>query len=199
MPSIHHLRSSDYRVMPWKNGGGTTTELLIDPPGASLDTGFQWRLSMADVGVSGPFSRFAGYDRTLLLLEGRGMELDFGECGGACLDQLLTPVSFSGDWETSGALLDGPCRDFNVITERSSWRHRLEVLKPGLEAVPLPQAVVLLVFCVRGCVRLEPFGETLGESDLLRVDQENRNPKVLVAGHPGSVLLAIGLDPISVS
>ena len=26
------LRSTDYRVMPWRNGGGTTTELVVDSP-----------------------------------------------------------------------------------------------------------------------------------------------------------------------
>ncbi|TIV74879.1 MAG: HutD family protein, partial [Mesorhizobium sp.] len=28
------LRAADYRVMPWKNGGGTTTEIAVSPDGA---------------------------------------------------------------------------------------------------------------------------------------------------------------------
>ena len=47
------LKPSDYRAMPWKNGGGITTELLIEPEGATLESGFQWRLSMADVRTDG--------------------------------------------------------------------------------------------------------------------------------------------------
>jgi len=34
---LRRLRPGDFRVMTWKNGLGTTTELAVDPPGASLD------------------------------------------------------------------------------------------------------------------------------------------------------------------
>ena len=63
--------SSDLVRVPWKNGGGTTAEVAVHPPGAGLDD-FDWRISMADVAVDGPFSRFPGVDRTLVLAEGRG-------------------------------------------------------------------------------------------------------------------------------
>lgn len=46
------------RRMPWKNGGGITTEIAIAPPGATLDA-FDWRISTARVEAAGPFSRFA--------------------------------------------------------------------------------------------------------------------------------------------
>ena len=39
-----------------KNGFGTTTEIAIDPPGAGVGGRFRWRLSIADVERSGPFS-----------------------------------------------------------------------------------------------------------------------------------------------
>ena len=58
------LRAPDYRVMPWKNGGGTTTEVAVSPEGAGLDH-FDWRISMARVEQDGPFSTFPGIDRTL--------------------------------------------------------------------------------------------------------------------------------------
>ena len=50
---------------PWKNGGGCTTEIAIAPPGASLDA-FEWRISLATIAASGPFSAFPGVDRTLV-------------------------------------------------------------------------------------------------------------------------------------
>ncbi|WP_171524369.1 HutD family protein, partial [Acinetobacter baumannii] len=49
---MHVIRSRDYRRMPWKNGGGETTEIIVQPTGASLDD-FDWRFSMARVGSSG--------------------------------------------------------------------------------------------------------------------------------------------------
>ena len=40
------IRFAGCKVTPWKNGGGVTTELATDPPGAALDA-FNWRLSLA--------------------------------------------------------------------------------------------------------------------------------------------------------
>ncbi|TIN81446.1 MAG: HutD family protein, partial [Mesorhizobium sp.] len=69
------LRAAEYRSMPWKNGGGVTTEIAVSPSGAGLDD-FDWRVSMARVELSGPFSQFAGIDRTLAVLEGEGIVLE---------------------------------------------------------------------------------------------------------------------------
>ncbi len=68
------LSPADYRRMPWKNGGGHTTEIAAFPAGAGLAS-FVWRVSIADVLQDGPFSPFPGIDRTLVLLEGEGMRL----------------------------------------------------------------------------------------------------------------------------
>ena len=68
------LGPDTFRAMPWRNGLGTTIELLKqDLPDGD---GFAWRLSMADVTTDGEFSNFSGYDRTLLLLDGNGLMLD---------------------------------------------------------------------------------------------------------------------------
>ena len=59
---------------PWKNGGGVTRQIAIDPPGSGLDD-FGWRLSTAEVAQDGPFSRFDGVDRQLHILAGEGLDL----------------------------------------------------------------------------------------------------------------------------
>lgn len=69
------IRSTDLVRVPWKNGGGTTAEVAVHPPGTGFDA-FDWRISMADVAADGPFSRFPGVDRTLVLAEGRDLVLD---------------------------------------------------------------------------------------------------------------------------
>ena len=71
------LSPADYRRMPWKNGGGHTTEIAAEPPGAGTAS-FVWRVSVADIAQDGPFSAFPGIDRTLVLLSGRGMRLGDG-------------------------------------------------------------------------------------------------------------------------
>src|SRR4051812_9694313 len=99
--------------MPWKNGLGATTELAVYPAGADLD-GFTWRLSIADLGASGPFSTFAGYDRILVQIEGAPMTLSHEGRGEHRL-RLLTPYRFAGELVTHGALEAPPVRDFNVM------------------------------------------------------------------------------------
>lgn len=74
------LRWSEYRSMPWKNGGGTTREVTsgtVHAPLASMESevGFDWRVSVADVDVGGAFSAFPGIDRVITLVEGEGMVL----------------------------------------------------------------------------------------------------------------------------
>lgn len=130
--ALRILRSDSFRVMPWKNGGGTTTELLILPEGATVADGFDLRLSRAKVASSGPFSPFPGCDRTLLLLEGEGLRV--AQEGGSvfALDRPFEPVAFSGDVPAEGHLGAGPCEDFNVITRREALTHRLSLeMGPG--------------------------------------------------------------------
>jgi hypothetical protein len=165
---VRRFGPGDFTERPWKNGRGTTVELQVEPPGATLETGFLWRLSMAAVPASGPFSPFPGIDRTLLLLAGNGMELDHGPHGRALLAGPFQPVSFSGDWPTRGRLLDGPCRDFNVMTRRDAMRHRVDILRPGPVPAPLRPAATVLVFCAQGRASLGP--EPLAEGELLRLD-----------------------------
>ena len=45
---------TDFTRMPWKNGGGQTTELVRNSP----DGDYSWRLSLADIDLNGPFSSF---------------------------------------------------------------------------------------------------------------------------------------------
>ena len=63
---------------PWKNGGGVTRQIAIDPPGSGLDD-CGWRLSTAEVAQDGPFSRFDGVDRQLHILAGEGLDLRFAD------------------------------------------------------------------------------------------------------------------------
>ena len=62
------------RAAPWKNGGGSTTEIAISPPDAGFDD-FDWRISVATIAADGPFSAFAGIDRVITLLAGAGVLL----------------------------------------------------------------------------------------------------------------------------
>ena len=127
MANLHKFDLQTLPAMAWKNGGGVTREIVREPTGASLED-FDWRVSVADIAAAGPFSRFVGIDRYLLLLEGDGVNLTSTEAG---MDVNLladdTVLAFSGDVDMSSQLLGGVVRDFNVMTKRGVWQAQVEV------------------------------------------------------------------------
>ncbi|MCW0001443.1 HutD family protein [Pararhizobium sp. YC-54] len=119
------LRAADHRRMPWKNGGGETVEIAVFPPEADL-AAFGWRISMATVASDGPFSVFAGIDRTLSIIEGEGMELDIAGRKPVVLTRASAPLPFPADAATSARLVSGTIVDLNVMTRRGQWTHQVE-------------------------------------------------------------------------
>ncbi|MCQ0033734.1 HutD family protein [Burkholderia glumae] len=164
------IRADRLVAAPWKNGGGVTREIAAEPPGASLDA-FAWRVSVADVAQPGPFSRFPGVDRTLVLLSGAGMTLVDGNGARQVLAAPLERLAFAGETPLSAELADGPTRDFNLMTRRAVMGGRVSVLGEG--GAIASDAPTLLLFCACGApsVALDGAGAvTLGALDTLRVD-----------------------------
>jgi environmental stress-induced protein Ves len=169
---LTHLTPADYKVMPWKNGGGTTTELMVKPAGTAAN--YDWRISIAEVAQSGPFSDFEGYQRTIMLLEGAGFTLHFARKSGESpqpqskkLEFPFEPFRFAGEWQTDCTLIDGPIRDFNLIASRTGPRAELEVVRPtlGLRTFAAP---VTVLYCLDG--QVSAFGKRLGKGETLRID-----------------------------
>jgi len=113
--------------MPWKNGMGSTTEIAISPANATLEN-FVWRVSMAQVASDGPFSSFAAIERTLLVLEGNGLDLSVADQPTTRIDR-ETIHSFPGDQPTSATLVDGPIVDLNVMSRRQIVTHDVQRIK----------------------------------------------------------------------
>lgn len=123
------LRAADHRRMPWKNGGGVTTEIVVHPENAGLD-GFEWRLSMALVAQDGPFSLFPGIDRVLAMLEGEGLSLSIDGAAPELLAPTSPPLAFAGDVPVHGALAGGPVTDLNLMVRRGT-PHAMRRVVPG--------------------------------------------------------------------
>lgn len=112
------IRSADITPTPWKNGGGSTRTLAQWPAESSLSD-FLWRISVARIERDGPFSGFAGVDRTLILLDGAGMLLDLA--GRPTRVDPTTPrVDFAGEDAPGCRLIDGPTSDFNLMWARTA-------------------------------------------------------------------------------
>ena len=120
---IQLLRATEYPRMPWKNGAGTTLEIMRDA-GTELD-GFGWRLSIADIDAAGAFSSFAGYQRIISVLEGQGMCLNVDGVDSRPL-RAFDPFAFGGGSRVDCRLLDGAIRDFNLIYAPQRYRARLQ-------------------------------------------------------------------------
>ncbi|MVW90046.1 HutD family protein [Pseudomonas sp. PB101] len=167
MISLKVLRAKDYPRMPWKNGGGSTEEITRDA-GTGLD-GFGWRLSIADIGESGGFSTFAGYERVITVLQGDGMTLSVdGQNTRPLLP--LDPYAFSGESKVACALLDGPIRDFNLIYAPQRYAARLQWLSG--EQRFFSSAGTVLVFSISDALELKVgnSAQQLGRHDCLQLD-----------------------------
>lgn len=119
------IQYASLHTTPWKNGGGSTTELCVMPPGAGFDE-FEWRLSLATIAQSGPFSVFPGIDRTLTLVEGGGVVLDVGNERRVALSEREPVIAFPGENTVTATVEGPPTTDFNVMTRRSICNHQLE-------------------------------------------------------------------------
>jgi environmental stress-induced protein Ves len=157
------LRAKNHRRMPWKNGAGVTTEIAVFPADAGLDD-FGWRLSMATVAADGPFSSFAGVDRTLAVLDGEGIVLSVEGLPEERLTKASAPLAFAADQPTSAGLIAGPITDLNAMTRRTLWTHRMErLLVHGVAAIG-EGCDIAIVFCASGSAAISDGEESLALS-----------------------------------
>ena len=157
------LRAAGHKRMPWKNGGGETTEIAVFPENAGLDD-FDWRVSMARVDGDGPFSSFSGIDRTLAILEGTGIVLHVEGHADKTLTLASEPHAFPADVTTSADLIEASVVDFNVMSRRGVVRHDVNRIgHPHASAAGSTR----LILCSKGSVELTSgdIRATLGHRD----------------------------------
>ena len=191
------LRAQDRRPAPWKNGQGLTAEIAIDPPGADLQR-FDWRVSLAEVTASGPFSRFPGVDRWLAVLDG-AMSLSVEGRGAAQLSADSDPIQFAGDIAASAMLIRGPVRDLNIMSARGRVDLQAERLRLAAGTTSLTAAPTSLIVCLDGGLWVSDAGGArypLAAADAVLVTQAEGQPLTLTAETPASVIVA-GFTPLA--
>ena len=155
MRDVNIIEPSLFTSMPWRNGKGSTIELIRrDIPG---EEGFAWRLSMASVVEDGPFSNFSGYDRTLVLLEGAGMTLSYADNNASSdvLDHAFQMAQFEGERSTHAKLHNGTIRDFNIMTRSDLYRAQTTCGGNRSSSNITTSAETLLVFAATGGLNIE--------------------------------------------
>ena len=153
---------------PWKNGGGSTVEIVCRPDGATMES-FDWRVSIATIAQDGPFSVFPGVDRAIMLLDGDGLALRYAD--GVIprldhqidhqLDQPHTPFSFAGDASLDCRLLGARSTDFNVMTRRGAWRAQVSVLHAATELLAATCGVIMALRGTWWCEGIAPAATLL--------------------------------------
>ena len=128
MNVVHRFSRSTLPAIAWKNGGGSTCEIVGWPPAAGIED-FDWRVSIATIAASGPFSRFEGVDRTIMLLAGDGVRLKTADGRiDHMLDQPYAPVGFDGGETIDCTLLGTTSTDFNVMSRRTRGMAQMRVI-----------------------------------------------------------------------
>ncbi len=120
---MKNYTEADFKVVPWKNKKGFTTELLRISKVNGKESGddFYFKLSKATIDNNGEFSTFLGVDRTLIFLSGGGLLLKKAS-GTAILKSPFEACSFPGEEEIDCELLGSSCLDFNIMVNRSFGR-----------------------------------------------------------------------------
>jgi hypothetical protein len=182
--------AKDYHRMPWKNGGGSTLELLQDP---APDGGFNWRLSIADVATPGPFSTFEGIDRQIMLVGGHGMVLSFDqEAPPVVISKPLRPQAFKGEWKTDCRLIDGAIQDFNVMVRRD-WGmaavNGFDLVKD--QRLTLAVAPFTILHLLTGTADCQ--GQKLQDGQTLYLESETTETTTFAVSSPKARLVAISL------
>jgi environmental stress-induced protein Ves len=169
---IRNIKYSLCLESPWKNGLGTTKQIVISPPESSIQqNNFDWRLSLAQIDGENQFSLFPDYDRLLIVWDGPGLILN---------DLTLLPHSphfFSGDLLVHCRLLMTKVLDLGLIFKRNHYIAELEVLKISPRKVSTPQRVSLnssLHFFFLASGNQASCGEfQLDRGDILIVEDED--------------------------
>jgi uncharacterized protein len=117
----HCSRLRDAPAQPWRNGGGSTRELLRWPLDAPA---WRLRVSVATVAQSGPFSAFPGVLRWFAVLDGAGVRLDLPD-GRRTLLLGDDAIAFDGEAAPACHLVDGPTHDLNLMVVRDDGASRL--------------------------------------------------------------------------
>lgn len=119
---ITALDPSTYGRTPWKNGGGVVIDIAGESrEGAASAAGWDatlWRFGRTTIPAAAPFSDLAGFDRLLMVVEGRGLvlrtpteEIDVREP--------FVPVRFAGETKVVSRLEAGPVEVVNLIADRA--------------------------------------------------------------------------------
>ncbi|WP_426455613.1 HutD/Ves family protein [Acinetobacter sp. KB005] len=165
---IEVLKADQYTKMLWKNGAGYTLEIAR----SQGDLDFDWRISMADVTTSGPFSIFPNKQRIITVLDGKGIELHVDDLPAKSL-KLGDIFAFHGESQVHSELVDGVIRDLNLIYDPAKFHARFQRVD-GTEAQTFLSSADLIFIFNSGSdteVAIEGIAFLLAAHETLKIEK----------------------------
>lgn len=177
-------------VVPWRNGAGTTRELLAGPDGA-------WRVSLAAIPGPAPYSRFAGADRVSCVVDGAGLALTVD--GVPRTVRRGEVLAYPGEAVVVARPLGGPVQNLNLVLDRARARGTVRVVActPGTRWPAGTVAVWVLAGGLVVADRSVPAGRVLvaGGAAERAVDGAV-DGAVVAAGRGTAVVVGVGTSDV---
>ncbi|MBE2164377.1 HutD family protein [Acinetobacter oleivorans] len=151
---IELIRADQYTKMLWKNGAGFTLEIAR----SQGDADFDWRISMADVTTSGPFSLFPNKQRIISVLDGKGLVLHVDDLPAKTLNQ-GDIFAFHGESQVQSELVDGAIRDLNLIYDPAKFHARFQWLNDAADQAFISSADLIFIFNQSGETQVSVKGD----------------------------------------
>lgn len=117
------LNESSFKLMPWKNGRGVTTELFRE----DIHDQMAFRLSRATIKENGAFSIFRGLKRILVILTGEGCNLEMNGSFKTLRTEEI--FDFDGSESVNASLLKDEVSDFNVFYDPDIYHCKVSWVK----------------------------------------------------------------------
>jgi len=156
--------AGQHRSMPWVNGGGVTQQVATSPADSDMNS-FDWRVSIAQINHSGPFSELPGVDRVLALIDGDSLQLTINH-----VEHRLTPDSpiyFAGETHIDCHLSDGPTRDLNLMTRRGRCSGTMQFVTDSVMEIAPNDLDSTVVVITRGSFEFDGMSLTVADALIL--------------------------------
>jgi environmental stress-induced protein Ves len=175
------IRTEDLVAAPWPNGRGWTSEIYRQPsvqrPGQPV-----WRLSLATIDTTGPFSVLPGARRRLLLASHTAVQLSID--GTVHVLRYTDSVGFDGSAAVEVIALSGTARALNLMTYGGVGGDLQVSRMSGNSDWSVRDAAALVVLDGRLVVRQEVLG---------RYDTVVLGPRSLDVGCEAATVARVGV------
>lgn len=177
----------------WRNGGGSTREVLRVGP----ESDFEWRMSLARVDRSGPFSAYPGCQRHSALVDGGPLTLTWPDGSEMALAPRMKAHCYPGDPPPQGRLDGESALVCNLIARCAVDARLLPRTLVGSMVFFDQAGVDWLLFLLGGEAELR-FGSErywLGPLHALLLEGEGSPGRTVLEGGGELLLARIGRTP----